>query len=804
MKLLIIDSDCAGLSLAYRAAQAGHAVRLFLEPMASNNQETGAGFKGIERIENWVASVRWADLILATSNRRYVDRLDRFRRAGFPVFGPSIASANLEIKRGLGMKTLEEHGIKSAGYRTFPTVAAAMKDVEKTGKRYVFKTLGDNEDKSLTYVSKHAADLLTWLEWQLGNGTKIKGEVMLQDFIDGIEIGVSRFVGTKGFVGPWNESFEYPKLLSGDYGPNVGEMGTIAYFTNESKLGEETLAKLEKHLVSLNHTGDIALGFIVERETGKPYPTEWTCYDKETEVLTNAGWKHIKNCSVGELVATLDPATNLMEYRPVHDVIVKNFCGDLVHFSGDRSAVDLMVTPDHAMWCMDGKHEGSWEFRAAEQVAKAGNWKIQRSAGWEGEERDMFTIPAYTESHKLNWPTRPCDEHLIEHPAIDIPMDCWLKFLGLYISEGSMGNRCERGIPYIVNIAQQGKRKTEVRAALADMPFQVSEYARCFQIASRQLAMYMHSLGLGLSHEKHIPREFMNLSSRQLRILLDHLIMGDGSVHKRNGQRMYGTTSQVLSGQVQELILKTGGMARVRKTESKGTKMRVGEGKEYTRNHDIYVVVERKTLVDGWIDKRMVKRVPHDGDVYCLNVPPHHLLYVRRNGNAAWCGNCRFGWPIENLMLAATEGDPIAWMKDALEGKDTTTFRKDIGCCLVLAHGAFPDNAEDLKCHTGRPIYGITRGNKKYLHPQAVKIDVLHDMTGDKVIRRPVWNTTGGYAAVVTGFGRSVRQSADRAYKTMGQLHVAGAKVRDDVGESLEEKLPILHRFGYATHCNYE
>ncbi len=164
----------------------------------------------------------------------------------------------------------------------------------------------------------------------------------------------------------------------------------------------------------------------------------------------------------------------------------------------------------------------------------------------------------------------------------------------------------------------------------------------------------------------------------------------------------------------------------------------------------------------------------------------------------------RWGWPIANMMLASIEGDPITWMKDALTGKDTTSFKEDIGCCLVLAHGDFPHNKLPVEDFQNLPIYGITKGNKKYLHPQSVKIDPMPDMENEKVVRRPVWNTTERYALVVTGFGKDVKQATERTYKTMSQLELANPIVRDDIGEDLKEKLPKLHEMGFALHAEYQ
>ena len=440
-RILLIDTDGVGLSIAWRCAQAGHEVRWFLANKPCISKQTGDGFKGVTKVGNWVSHVMWADLVLPTSNDMYVERMDFFRKKGARIFGPTVASANLEISRKAGMELLNKVGIETAPYETFKNMREAAKHAEKNPKdRYVFKTMGDNEDKSLTYVSKNAADLLEWMDRIIADKAEPKGEVMLQTFVKGIEMGVSRFMGSAGFVGPWNESFEHKKVMSGGFGQNCGEAGTVAAFTNDSKLGQETLAKCEEELLKLGHTGDVALGFMID-ESGKAWPTEFTC---------------------------------------------------------------------------------------------------------------------------------------------------------------------------------------------------------------------------------------------------------------------------------------------------------------------------------------------------------------------------RLGWPIENMMLGATEGDPVKWMMDALDGKDTTSFKQDIGCCIVATHGDFPHGNIPKEKLSDVPIQGITKGNKKYLHPQAVKINTVREMEGDSIINRPAWCTAGDYILVATGFGNSVKQACSRAYGTVKQLHVSNMGLRDDIGEELENQLPKLHKLGYATHFKYE
>ena len=275
MKVLIVDQDGVGLAFAMRCAKAGHTVRWYIKDKPTNNQKVGDGFKGIEKVSNWASSAGWADLIWCSSNDDYLPRLEFFQKKGVNYFGPSVKSAELEIKRGLGMKFLEKHGIEVPEYLQFGSLAEAEKHVWKTEERYVFKTLGDNEDKSLSYCAKSPADLIARLQrWQRIKMNP-KGPVMLQKFIPGQEFAVSSWMGKEGFIGSYNENFEHKKLLSGNAGPNCGEAGTVQKYVMESELAKKVLEPLEDALVAMGHLGDIDVNCIID-EKGKAWPLEFT------------------------------------------------------------------------------------------------------------------------------------------------------------------------------------------------------------------------------------------------------------------------------------------------------------------------------------------------------------------------------------------------------------------------------------------------------------------------------------------------------------------------------------------------
>lgn len=441
MKVLLLEMEDAGCGLAFAllCIKAGHAVRYFLR--ADNNQSIGEGFKGLERVKNWVPSASsWADLVVMTGNDEYLPKLDAIRAKGVAVYAPTAKSAGLEIKRESGMKAFESAGIEVPPYKTFKSLDDAEAHVRKKPDRYVFKTLGSEEDKSLSYCGQSPADMVARLQRWKRLGLNPKGSVMLQTFIPGIELGVSRWMGKDGFIGPYNENFEHKKLLSGNCGPNCGEAGTIQKYCKASALGDRVLGPLEDALVKLGHLGDVDVNCIVD-EKGKPWPLEFTM---------------------------------------------------------------------------------------------------------------------------------------------------------------------------------------------------------------------------------------------------------------------------------------------------------------------------------------------------------------------------RWGWPAFNIMLATHKGDPAAWMLDAAEGEDTLEVDYSIACGIVLAQPDYPYSKASKADTLDIPITGPSTGNRKYVHPQSVKMAKLPVMKGEEIGEKKIWATCGDYVAVVTGTGKTVTQARERAYKVVGEIEIPDMMYRDDIGEKLEEELPKLHEHGFATEFKYQ
>lgn len=276
MKVLYIESEPLGLPFLTRCVEAGHEVFWYSAEanVKGNTDGIGDGFPGITKVANWVQYVNKVDLIINGDNNAFLERLDSFRAKGIKIYSPTVKSAELEIKREIGLKFLEAHGIKCPSYQKFSTYDQAIAFLKKDGKRYVMKSLGDEPDKSLSYCGKDAADLIEHIIWLQKNKIKC-GSFILQEFIKGIEFAVNSWMGTKGFIGKPGEAFEHKGLAAGEKGPATGEMGTIHKYTNDSLFFDTVLKPLEKDLVKLGHLGNVDVNCIID-EKGDIHPLEFT------------------------------------------------------------------------------------------------------------------------------------------------------------------------------------------------------------------------------------------------------------------------------------------------------------------------------------------------------------------------------------------------------------------------------------------------------------------------------------------------------------------------------------------------
>jgi phosphoribosylamine--glycine ligase len=284
MRLLIIDVGSNGLDLAMRALKAGHEVRWWDRPR-KDRSERRAGEGLVDKITDyesvWKKWIGWADLIWLPDNTYYMDRIEPFREIGYPVFGGTPRSTDMELDREVGQQAMKKYGIKTIPTKGFNDHDAALAFVQ-AHPTYLVSKPGGEADKAMSYVAHDAADLTYMLErWKKNEKYRHdarKHGFILQEKKTGTEMAVGGFYGPGGWSQWFVESFEHKKLMNGDQGPNTGEMGTLARMVKKSKLAEKILLPITPLLKQMDYVGYVDNNAIID-DAGQPWPLEWTMRD---------------------------------------------------------------------------------------------------------------------------------------------------------------------------------------------------------------------------------------------------------------------------------------------------------------------------------------------------------------------------------------------------------------------------------------------------------------------------------------------------------------------------------------------
>lgn len=337
------------------------------------------------------------------------------------------------------------------------------------------------------------------------------------------------------------------------------------------------------------------------------------CYSDDTEVLTRAGWKFFGRLTTNDEIASLSE-TRTVEYVKPTEIIAQPFAGELFHFANGK--MDLLVTPNHLM--IDERN--GRQFVEAQADVEWHHRTTPTGGTWPDEE--------IGDEHKLPPAPRNAKVHFE-----GVPMAPWLEFVGIYLAEGcvtltpkrqEIKGKVYEGEQFRVLLAHDhGWKREKILACLQRLPWKFTELDHQFQICNKQLVEALEPFGKK-SIEKEIPREYLDLPPSALRILFDGMML-DGS--HRDG-RAYYTSSEDLADAAQEIALKIGMAASV---------VRVSAETNPWSDRPGYRVNLRPAVNAHYPEPT---RESYDGTVYCVDLPPHRTLFVRRNGKAVLGSNC--------------------------------------------------------------------------------------------------------------------------------------------------------------------
>ncbi|MBU4311384.1 MAG: hypothetical protein KJ706_01540, partial [Candidatus Omnitrophica bacterium] len=396
------------------------------------------------------------------------------------------------------------------------------------------------------------------------------------------------------------------------------------------------------------------------------------CYSDDTEIFTEDGFKDIKDIKVGEKIWSVNPETNELELQENEKLHKYPYKGAMIR--GKSRFIDFLITPNHnvPMW-----YKGKWEFIKGIDLIKRYKTAFLRKFYWYGNGISISDV----EIPKI--PRYRCQK---EFSKFEIRK--WLRFLGWYISEGSL-YKSKSG--YLIRIYQSDKdRKEKIYKLLKDLGLSPFKCNRSVDFQSKQIYEYLErECGKGFKN-KRIPKWALALDRDYLRQIFSSLMEGDGSVTKQENRSSYHlkyiTASHSLMNDMVELILKLGKNCNVSK--KKGV-YRLGIDNEYLK-HKLY---SRRKLYG---DKQQVLLENYKGFVYCPQLKKNHTVIIKRNGKISLSGNS-YDIGIQALSGALERGHKFVYVCYNNEAYQNTGAQRS---------GATPKGASTTTAPSGKASYG--------------------------------------------------------------------------------------------------
>ena len=231
MKVLLIGSGGREHALAWKIAQSPMLTKLYAAPgnpgIAEHAEIVPIDIERQHEVFDFCRA-KGIDLIVFGPEAPLVAGLGDFLRdAGFLVFGPTAAAAQLEGSKGFTKDLCARFGIPTGAYRRFRDAAAAKDYIREQGAPIVIKADGLAAGKGVT-VAMTLEEALAAVDSCFDGAFGAAGaEVVVEEFLDGEE--ASFFVLSDGKNAlALASAQDHKRVGDGDTGPNTGGMGAYS------------------------------------------------------------------------------------------------------------------------------------------------------------------------------------------------------------------------------------------------------------------------------------------------------------------------------------------------------------------------------------------------------------------------------------------------------------------------------------------------------------------------------------------------------------------------------------------------
>lgn len=495
------------------------------------------------------------------------------------------------------------------------------------------------------------------------------------------------------------------------------------------------------------------------------------CFDDKTEILTESGFKLFKDLK-RERVATLNRNTGFLEYQKPIKKFEYKFNGELLCAEGEQFS--YAVTPNHQLYAK--RLGGNCKLVKAEDIYGK-NFFLKKDAKWKGKRKKYLRIG---------------DKNIL--------VEDWIKFFGFWIADGwTSKSKFKQKTGNICNCMQVGISQSKENNYLEKLYLILSKmgYKPKYTKDKKQVRMFDKSLWkymlqFGGAEDKHIPNYLKDLPTKQLEILLDWYIKGDGHIEKC-GRIRATTISKRLVDDLTEIALKVGWSTNFYNRETKdcfiGSRIVKKSNCHQCYNISFLRNTGKKNCLGSHVFPKHQSKKKYNGYVYDVEVP-NHTLYVRKNGKCMWSGNSTshfqdlqdgaFHKGMDKLMkeypniVFKTVGAYIPGYKHRWGQRYTHSYGDpDLYTWVKDKFPEFMKEADIIVAPLEEDVYTRCKSSIKFIEASSAK-------------KPGVWQNIRQYNEIVNGENGLLARSEDEWYKAMKSL-VDSFQLRKDMGEKAHE-----------------
>ena len=426
-------------------------------------------------------------------------------------------------------------------------------------------------------------------------------------------------LGPRGFA-PVETYIKDGDAIIGMVNPKVSAKDDDKPYTDNSTIYRSVVpGAIDKVFTEISGDGYPIIKMRVRSERIPNIGDKFSCYDDQTEVLTNHGWMKFENLDKKKhMVATLVDGKELV-YEYPSAVQSYHFNGPM--YSLKSNQIDLCVTLNHRMWVAprNSKSQTIKEYKLEEAQDIIGKIRFYQ------KNVDVFKGSSCPDTNDM--PFYVDDDCFIANgyfilPELDgadklrIDMKSWLIFFGIWLAEGFVKDK------WTVSISAHKQRVKDALIKISDKYNLTIRPQKTYDglnnqwnVCNKQLSKYIEPYSVGAIN-KYLPEWVWFLDKKNARYLIHGMMLGDGHIMK-NGTRRYDTSSIKLANDFQRLCLHAGWATNIALKNKAGytTKIR---GRKVICNADAW----RLTILEKQTKPKVNKKPPNTKKTNNTNNPP--------------------------------------------------------------------------------------------------------------------------------------------------------------------------------------